>query len=1547
LAIDSVKLFYSDLSVALNAQLTALIATATSLKDGDNVPANFDKTAIETAITNAQAALSSGDSSVKQAAIDALNTEIAALQTAIQNANTVSLADIISGQKYLLKHVATGMYLQFLNNDNDGDFCLNALPAGSNANFDFIFTAVAGAANTYMLGINSGANSGYMSGSGWNVQLADPATALQKQIILLDQGDNIVWLRAGWLTSNVMNFDCINAACRIYANKSGSANAQFKIELSPNALDMNALIATARQDLQSAINTAQTLNDNTAGGTMPGQYTGKTEFTAAIAAANAVYNNTASTLAELLAATETLIAATETYKATRINPYTGFRFKLKQLSSGLYLSKIVPTGSSDAAVVQDNDATGYEQIFEFEEVAGVTNGVRLKSSNDTLVAYYLYYSSYNSRWTTSPATTANLVLEEDASGEFIRLKFSGNSGYFSSDGTSAGSAVYTDKASTASNGRWVIEVQDTRVLLGQLLVKAQIQQSVAVVGTGAGEYPQSAVDSLTNVISSAQTVYNNSAATDEEIQAAITALQTTLAWFVNVPVARAELYALIATATTKRDAATAGTAIGNHPQAAIDALTAAISAAQAVVADASKTDEEINAAKTALQTALDLFISQEISYATQFVGQTYNIIHYGGMLLSKSEGESERINAYIYEQNKPGALQEFTFVAAPGQVNTVALRSSDGKYLYYSSWNALWSDDIAAANYLQLSATADGYMHLKFTGNNLLGPNADTDSATVYCDKSGDNSLYKWFFQAPGQVIKARLSNVLTTATTLLNATTAGTANFQFPQADVDALTSAKATAQGVYDNANATQAEVDAQVTALTAAIQLYYKKQILPVFTPETAARYLITNKTYSGYLTDDGARATVSTNVPLDGWEILKLTDSTYVFKQGDLAMAHSLNMVSYAAGTADQIWKLHYDGAMANNVYTPSDVHYYAFIGGANAIQFASSSVVQIASGHSHTNQAQWFKIDKIAAPITTALSALIATVQSTLSSATVGTAYGTYPQAAKDSLQTALTDAQTALTASTTQAEINAAVTVLQDALTWFNNQKNVWKPAEGMLYYIGNRDNANYLSLNTEGTQASYAMDAVDITQQLWSFVPVPNRAGFYQIVNGTKALSNPGNDSYTLSVVEYDAASTFAFEVKYTATASGVDYFLLSSSTTADRCIYVSTTAVGIERFPSYNYSQHKLVAAGALRTEIVLAQQLLHSVSVGNGIGQYTQAVYDAFADVINASVEIAKDNDNTNDDAQVAVLQAAENTFRSAQNGYGLNLNALLAAVETANDLLETTTIVGSSAGQCPQTTVDALSAAVAQSQDATGGITQTVVDQKVVDLNQAIVTFQTALKASTGLTALIADCTTQHDAAVEGTLSGQYAVGSKMIFKAAIDSAQVIFNKEPVVQANLIAAYNYLNAARTDFDLAKVDALYTIDLEALIAEVETFLAGKPAGEYADLRATLAEAKTVLTTATTQDEIENILGALDEAYTDAQAGIKQLLAAGVKVYAINGALHISGLTDQAQVGIFNTLGQRIVSAKATGSDYVRPLAKGLYVVRVNSIAVKVFIR
>jgi hypothetical protein len=1551
LAVDNIKLFFTDLNTGLNLTLTSLIATATALKDSTAVPDTFDKTAIETAIANATAALASNDVDDKFNAIDELNTAISDIQTAIANARAVNMADIVSGQKYNLRHVATGMYLQFLDK-SDGDFCINAMPSGSNANFDFIFTAVAGAADTYMLGINNGTNSGYMSGDSWNIQLGDPATASQKQIILLDQSNNEIRLRAGWRTSNVINFDCINAACQIFADKSGSANANFIIELSPNAFDMVALITAARTALQEAITEAQTLSNNTVNGSLPGQYTGKAAFTAAIAAANAVYDNAASTLTELQDATAALLLAIETYKATRINPYTGYAFKLKQVSSGLYVSKIVPSESSSAAVLKENGSIDYEQIFEFEELSGVTNGVRLKTAD----GYYLYYSSYNSRWTTTPSTSADLKVEEDASGEFIRLKFI-NYNYFSSDAITDGASIFCDKASNASNGRWIMEIQDPRVILGQVIVNAATKLALAVVGTGIGEYPQTAVDSLTNAIATAQAVYDNPAATDEEIQAAQTSLQNTLDWFINIPVARATLYALIDMANATLGAATAGTAIGNHPQAAIDALTTTIAAAQAVCINAASTDEQINAQKTTLQTALDLFISQEISFSTGYLNQNYNIIHSSGNLLSKvsyTDNEGNPIvNAVINALNTPNALQTFEFESVTGIVDVVALKSSDGKYLSYNSWNTPWIDSINANVHIKISATADGYLNLKMVGKNLLGTDNNNDSTNVYADKSGDNLLYKWMVQTPGSTIKIKLRAIIVQSDTLLNHISTGSEMYQFPTADYNAFVTVLNASKMVLANEAATQAEVDAQVATLNAALNTLYGKQIIPQFSPVSGKKYIITNKQRAGYVKSNGTRAVVEVTPPVEGWEFTKVRDSVFVFKSGNLAMAQSLNMVAYSADAPDRQWYVHYDGPKAYNVYVrdANDTKlYFSFSSNAafsNALQQTANGL-QITAEHSHTDQSQWFAITEVGAPLTEGLESLIATVESALASAVVGTAYGNYPQAAKDSLQSALNLAQDVLAAASglTQLQINEATDALQASLTWFGNQKIVWRPAEEMAYYIGNRDNANYLSIDTLSASVAtgYKMDSIPLINQLWFFEPVLNKAGFYHIVSDKHAIGNSGGTS--IFVEEYDPATAKEIEVRYQATANGIEYFLLVTTNTYPNIQIGSDGNVSSDRY-TYNNYQIKLVAAGALRTEIYKAQILLNSVTIGNGLTEYPQSAANTLQAVIDASLVIAQDGNDENDAAQVQPLKEAEAAFLAAQYGYGLDLSALEAALAEAAELEDNTTEIGSEAGKCPQNVIDALLAAVATAKNAEGmQNVQAAIDSKVTELNTAIAIFKTALKASTGLTALLAEADAQHDAAVEGVLPGQYQAGAKAAFKEAIDAAQVVFDAEPVVQANLIAAYNALLNAQDVF-AGKINApLYTADLEDAIAEAEAFLTGKDESKYTELRALLAQAKALLAAPTTQEAIDALTDALYDALETAQTGIEQLFT-DVKVFASNGALHISGLTVPAQVRIFNTLGQRILSAKVTGSDFVQPIAKGLYIVTVNSIHVKVFVK
>jgi len=81
------------------------------------------------------------------------------------------------------------------------------------------------------------------------------------------------------------------------------------------------------------------------------------------------------------------------------------------------------------------------------------------------------------------------------------------------------------------------------------------------------------------------------------------------------PVDNAALEAAIANAQAKVDAAVVGDQPGNYPQAAVDALAAAIADATAVKDDANATQAEVNEAVTALNAAVASFNSAKISGA--------------------------------------------------------------------------------------------------------------------------------------------------------------------------------------------------------------------------------------------------------------------------------------------------------------------------------------------------------------------------------------------------------------------------------------------------------------------------------------------------------------------------------------------------------------------------------------------------------------------------------------------------------------------------------------------------------------------------------------------------------------------------------------------------------------------------------------------------------------------------------------------------------------------------------------------------------------------
>ena len=134
---------------------------------------------------------------------------------------------IEAGAKYHLKHVESGLYLQYLDN-GDGDFCINALPEPSTSVFEFEFTPIAGVEDNYYLNVTEGGSKVYMVGSGWNCQSGTAPNGTNSQIELQLSGDGFV-MKAVW--SNFLNFNAITAGNRCYANKGNDANAAFQLEL--------------------------------------------------------------------------------------------------------------------------------------------------------------------------------------------------------------------------------------------------------------------------------------------------------------------------------------------------------------------------------------------------------------------------------------------------------------------------------------------------------------------------------------------------------------------------------------------------------------------------------------------------------------------------------------------------------------------------------------------------------------------------------------------------------------------------------------------------------------------------------------------------------------------------------------------------------------------------------------------------------------------------------------------------------------------------------------------------------------------------------------------------------------------------------------------------------------------------------------------------------------------------------------------------------------------------------------------------------------------
>lgn len=188
--------------------------------------------------------------------------------------------------------------------------------------------------------------------------------------------------------------------------------------------------------------------------------------------------------------------------------------------------------------------------------------------------------------------------------------------------------TYSVNFIASSNGqrdseRITITVQKTAVVANKDALRIAIANAInrvnsAPVGTGANQYPQSAVNVFQNAINAAQQVVNNPRATQDSVNNALSSLNNSISIFtqsINTnPVGdKTSLANEITIINTKLAVASAGGEIGQYPQTAINNLRSVLVQAQNVMNKPTATQQEIDGMLATLRSAENTFDSAKIT----------------------------------------------------------------------------------------------------------------------------------------------------------------------------------------------------------------------------------------------------------------------------------------------------------------------------------------------------------------------------------------------------------------------------------------------------------------------------------------------------------------------------------------------------------------------------------------------------------------------------------------------------------------------------------------------------------------------------------------------------------------------------------------------------------------------------------------------------------------------------------------------------------------------------------------------------------------------
>lgn len=600
-----------------------------------------------------------------------------------------------------------------------------------------------------------------------------------------------------------------------------------------NELTISNELATAK--LEEQIATAQNLLATTEEGTGKGQYTTEVRnvLSVAISAALGVLSS-ATTQEEINNAVTVLAAAVAKYKSEVNPPFElGVGYVFTNVAAGINLS------TADGTVrINNKDAGDPKQEFYFERApeGSAAEGYNLRDKEGV----YIYRSG---SWDTKASpdadrTIANAIFTIVDMGDYVQIKNAGSGSVLGVDNTTDNSAVYSNKNGTDSRYCWIMMKNTPTAALEALISTAEELLGNTEVGSEYYQVPQSAADALLSAINTAKSALST-ITTPEDGQAAVGALQSAIDTFNGLfnpltPFSEGETYII------------------KHSGGMLLTYTESGNASITAMPEDGATQEQLMTFEKVTASGYE-----NAYYLKSVSSDTY--LRRDGQWNTLWTENNDTVAAIFTIDKLDGKYLGIKFASTNSYLGTDATSSGSLTYSdkagsgYRNSYwtiepyvtvvldRVAWNAALDAANNA-LNNAVDGYGEGEFFTEDINAFRTVIATARSNANKSKDQETLdavtaqlvtdtEAFLQKAHSetlVDKRELAKTITSAQTALSGAVAGDLNGQYPQEAINGLSGALASANGVNNNASATQKEVDDANSSLQLALSAFNDEKV-----------------------------------------------------------------------------------------------------------------------------------------------------------------------------------------------------------------------------------------------------------------------------------------------------------------------------------------------------------------------------------------------------------------------------------------------------------------------------------------------------------------------------------------------------------------------------------------------------------------------------------------------------------------------------------------------------------------------------------------------